>query len=259
MSVSETTLAIQQLEVQSNSAYDTPVSGTPIPTKRLSSDTLNLLEDAARRLKSEPGPSNRGKGKKRKLNEADHTSSAPIDNPQEGFPARAKPVYLKLKSMYIKKMNYASNIHHINSELQAGRFPAQVNFRCACPVSDNATFSQDWTTMTSRMKRELTNKWMEELSRKYQAIKANIAATYAELELILSPIQLTELRSSLNEKFKRAAPKKLARKTNTRTFPPKGPRPQRANKPRPNNRQGGADNQINSLLKGLMKALKNSK
>ena len=53
MSASDTGLSadFNNLEVKSASAFNTPMSGTPIPTTRLSSETTALLEDVTTKLK----------------------------------------------------------------------------------------------------------------------------------------------------------------------------------------------------------------
>ena len=56
MSASETALSanMNNLEVKSTSAFNTPISGTPIPTTTLSSETLALLtEEATKALHTE--------------------------------------------------------------------------------------------------------------------------------------------------------------------------------------------------------------
>ena len=65
MSVSDTALSVDfnNLEVQSTSAFNTPTSGTPIPTTSVCSETTALLESVATKLK-EP-VSKKGNGLKR--------------------------------------------------------------------------------------------------------------------------------------------------------------------------------------------------
>ena len=52
MSVSDTALSaeLNHLQVKSASAFNTPMSGTPIPTTTMSSETVQLLNEAANRL-----------------------------------------------------------------------------------------------------------------------------------------------------------------------------------------------------------------
>ena len=74
MSASDTALSadFNNLEVKSASAFNTPISGTPIPTTRLSSDTTALLEDVATKLKVPV--SKKGKGIRRKRLKSSATS-----------------------------------------------------------------------------------------------------------------------------------------------------------------------------------------
>ena len=67
MSVSDTALSaeLNYLQVKSASAFNTPMSGTPIPTTTMSSETVQLLNEAANRLKDPV--SNKGKGVKREF------------------------------------------------------------------------------------------------------------------------------------------------------------------------------------------------
>ena len=67
MSASETALSadMNNLEVKSTSAFNTPISGTPIPTTTLSSETLTLLTEAATRLKDPVSKPNKGVKRKR--------------------------------------------------------------------------------------------------------------------------------------------------------------------------------------------------
>ena len=67
MSASETVLSanMNNLEVKSTSAFYTPISGTPIPTTTLSSETLALFNEAATRLKDPVSKPNKGVKRKR--------------------------------------------------------------------------------------------------------------------------------------------------------------------------------------------------
>ena len=66
MSVSDTALSteLNNLQVESTSAFNTPMNGTPIPTTTMSSETVELLNEAANRLKDQVFK--KGKGVKRK-------------------------------------------------------------------------------------------------------------------------------------------------------------------------------------------------
>ena len=99
MSASDTALSanIQNLEVQDSSAFNTPTSGTPIPTTSVSSETTSLLQDVANKLKDPV--SIRGKGMKRKR----VMSPATSPDSRGQYPPAAKPLYLRAKNLYRKK------------------------------------------------------------------------------------------------------------------------------------------------------------
>ena len=108
---------LKHLEVKSASTFNTPMSGTPIPTTTLSSETVSLLDEVANRLK-DPTPKN-GKGLKGKdLNHQPHPQILGGD-----YPAATKPLYLKSKTLYRKKLNLATNFHSIRNSLKTGTFP----------------------------------------------------------------------------------------------------------------------------------------
>ena len=53
MTASESALvsSIRHLEVDPNTAFNTPTTGTPIPMSKMSSETLAVLDEAASKLK----------------------------------------------------------------------------------------------------------------------------------------------------------------------------------------------------------------
>ena len=99
MSASDTALSaeLNNLQVKSASAFNTPMSGTPIPTTTMSSETVELLNEAANRLKDPV--SNKGKGVKRKS----ILSPAVSPDNRGNYPAATKPLYLKAKTLYKRK------------------------------------------------------------------------------------------------------------------------------------------------------------
>ena len=252
MSASDTALSanIQNLEVQDSSAFNTPTSGTPIPTTSVSSETTSLLQDVANKLKDPV--STRGKGMKRKR----VMSPATSPDSRGQYPPAAKPLYLRAKNLYRKKLNLATNLHSVRSSLKSGSFPPQCNFRSSPPESSDASFKQKWVDHTSKCKRDLTLLWTEEMNRKYSGIKGEIQGTLAELETVLDQAQFKEIKDSLTTKFQSAAPATLQKKLKPNlqnqkktTRPNKkvkqGRRPQNPNK------------QLNLLLNGLSRLIQN--
>ena len=113
MSVSDTALSadLNNLQMKCASAFNTPMSGTPIPTTILSSETVELLNEAANRLKDPTTSKVKGVKRKRILSPA-----ASPDN-RGNYPAATKPLYLKAKTLFRWKLTLATNIHSIKNSL----------------------------------------------------------------------------------------------------------------------------------------------
>ena len=145
MSVSDTALSadINNLQMKSAGTFNTPMSGTPIPTTTLSSELLN---EASNRLK-DPVTS-KGKGVKRKRILSPAASS---DN-RGNYPAATKPLYLKAKTLFRRKLTLATNIHSIKNSLKSGSFPVQCKFRSSLPISSDEDFKKKWKKWSPRAK-----------------------------------------------------------------------------------------------------------
>ena len=141
----------------------------------------------------------------------------------------------------------ATSNHQIRDGLLEGKFPAQTNFRSSPPTSDNESFETSWMAIVSGCKRHLTNRWVEELNRRYTVIKSQIHQTLTEIEEILDQEQFRDNKKTLTDKYKLAAPR--------RTSQPKRPK---VTTRRDNNRphRGRPKTQVQSFLKGLAELLK---
>ena len=259
--ISDTAISTAMESLDVESTVTTPGSHTPVPVGTLSEDTLSILEEASAKLKKskkgaprrerEPSPSTSSNPNKRK-----RTDSA--ERPQSKFPEGAKPLYLKAKNLYIRKLHLATSVHHIKAQLEDGKFPVQVGFKCQPPSTDSSQFSINWNKTVSGHKRQLTLMWIEELSRKYTVCKSDIRKILENLQAVLSKDHFTEMKRLLDERYKEAASKKLSKKMQDpaqprgkgRRPPPKGAR----------NRKGpGPNQQMQRLLTGLSKLIKNNK
>ena len=244
--------AMDKLEVESN--MNTPGFQTPPAGSSLSEDTVTILEQAAAKLKSsKKGGTRRGRLLSPDGNQPSKRKrvGSPIP-PHERFPEAAKPLYLKAKNLYIRKLHLATNVHVIKSNLNDGKFPQQMDFKCLPTTNDNAQFSLNWTQAVNVSKRQLTVMWIDELSRKYTVCKSDIRMILENLKETLSSDQFKEMKALLEDRYKEAASKKLARKVNTappalpkgkgKKFPPGKKNPRRNGKP---------DIQLKKLLNGL--------
>ena len=256
MNVSEIALiaGISHLEVDNDTAFNTPTTGTPIPASKMSSETLAILQEASNKLKeADKGPT---KGTKRKRTGSPSTERQSTS--RDRYPPESKPLYLKSKNLHRKKLSVATNIHSIKAHLKEGKFPASCNFKCTPPVSVNESFKTKWAEIVNKCKRDLTLHLVEELNSKYTMIKADIQTTYAELENITNTTQFKELKDSLTGKYKAAAATSMQRRLQPESKPKFKPRGrQRQNRQNPPNRQRQANKQLQFLIKGLNKLVRN--
>ena len=212
---------------------------------------LQVLENVVIKLK-EPVCKERVKGLKGKRVDSPATSPDTRGN----YPPETKPLYLKAKNLYRRKLNLAVNLHSIKSCLENGNFHSQYNFRGTPlpPESTEEAFKQKWTDITSKCKRELTLIWADEINRKYSNVKLEIQSTLTEMETHLN--QFKKIKDSLSSMFQVAAPSTLQQKMKTGL-------PQKANfsKPERKNWQGrrpmNPNRQLNMLLSGLNKLIQN--
>ena len=137
---------LNNLQMKSASAFNTPMSGTPIPTTTLSSETVELLNEAVNRLK-DPATS-KGKGVKRKRN----LSPAASPDNRGNYPPATKPLYLKAKTLFRRKLTLATNIHSIKNSLMSGSFPVQCNFRSSPPISSDEDLKKSGWKSSPRAK-----------------------------------------------------------------------------------------------------------
>ena len=109
-------------------------------------------------------------------------------------------------------------------------------------------------------KRELTHLWVEQLNHKYSVVRTSLHAELAELQKILSTEQVTEIKNSLDSKYKDAAKTKVSKKLSTKENNPP-PYKRRKAQPRRNQQRSGPNRrqtEFKELLAGLSKLI-NSK
>ena len=129
------------------------------------------------------------------------------------------------------------------------------NFKCTPQVSVIEAFKTKWADIVNKCKRDLTLHLVDELNSKYNTIKTEIQATYAELESITNRDQFKELKDSLTDKG--AASTRLQKKMQPESrpkFKPKG-KPQKGRQFN-QNRQIKLTNNCNSSLKDSVNVLK---
>ena len=71
-----------------------------------------------------------------------------------------------------------------------------------------------WTLAIRKCKTDITLALIDDLQKAYNKTKANIAKDMTELEILLTPEQLREIKESLTSRFKQMAPLFMERKSN---------------------------------------------
>ena len=262
MTTSELALSSALSDLDMESRDSTPGRSSPGPADSISEETVALLKEASNKVKRpkksaskramDDSPSTSEKDPKRARVSMDGQAQT-----RDQYPPAAKPVYLKTKQLYIKKLHLATNVQFIKDQLAEGHFPPQVNCKCPAPVSDGTEFTLNWNKSTSEFKKTLTQLWIDELSRKYVVCKADIRKALENLKAVLNKTQFQEVKKSLDERYKEAASKKMAKKLQPKKQAGtklNNNNSKRQGKRRPNNQ----NQQFNKLLQGLEKLIKNS-
>ena len=169
---------------------------TPYPETRLSSETMQLLEDTAARL--EPKNSVTMQPSKRRRLEPNE------DMKRTNYPQASKSVYLKTKTLHRKKLSLATNIHQIKKLLSENKFPLQADFNSKVPMSRDQAFRNKWVSITNKCKLDLSNLILQDLGNKYQTTKLEIDTNLAELQELLTNNQFMEIKKFLQTKYKQA-------------------------------------------------------
>ena len=262
MTSSDTALSSALNQLDMDSKESTPERDSQTPIDSISEETVSILKDATRKHKRpkksvskralDTSPSTSEKDPKRARVAKDESSAT-----REQYSPSAKPVYLKAKQLYIKKLHLATNVQFIKDQLDEGLFPIQVNFKCPAPQKDSTEFALQWTKTVSEFKKTLTQLWIDELSRKYVVCKSDIRKALENLKSILNKEQFQEVKKSLDDRYKEAASKKMGKKLQQQKKP--APQPPKKGAKGQNRRPMNQNQQFNKLLNGLSKLIKNQK
>ena len=194
------------INITSPDGYDTPI---PTTSTRLSDETLANLMEA--RMKLENLPTNPSK-RRRSGSPTPGPSSEKRKDDRESYPPASKPIYLRLKNLYKKKLSLASNIRTIEQRLTTNKFPTSVDFRFSANNTRDPTLRSNWEQIILKCKQDLTKSLLDDMHAKYGQIKGLIDQNLRDLQGHLDRDQLSEIQSTLNSKFKQMAPIILQRK-----------------------------------------------
>ena len=191
---------------------------TPIPTERISNDTLDILSAARDKLAYDTsiGPQ---KSKKRKT--MDSTREGPSTSiDRNDYPIESKPIYLRLKANQRKKISTASLINKMHSELLKGIYPSCVQFKFNINSTRSEPIRKAWEKSIKECKERMTKALLDDLFVKYSTLKDAIGKDYDQLTRILTDTQVREIKDSLKKRDVGMAPM-LELKTKRQFDPPK--------------------------------------
>ena len=256
-SVSNSTLvsAVSRLGIDHNHKESTR-SDTPLPQDNISDETINLLIAASSKLSKEAPKEQRPKSNKRARRDRSPeqgTSGAPE---RSDYPPESKPIYLRLKTSYRKKIAIASQITKMHSEMLKKIYPPSVEFKFNINKTRSDKVQVAWSTIIEECKQKLTKTLLDDLFAKYTQVKQSIESDFQQLHEILSISQLQEIKDSLNSRCSKLAPTYTA-KAKRQFDKPSGPRGQpKRRKVTPKSNKGGKQDDMQKFMFQLKKLLK---
>ena len=231
-SVSETTI----INACSNMNINKNVAGndTPLPSNKLSNETLAMLEEARDQLNSRDlqEASTSTKKRPRSRSPSNPANKSRKYMVREEYPEASKAKYLSLKNLTRKKVTMSANIKTMEAKLAKKEYPSAVNFRFNINATRDPKLRECWSTIIHSCKADLTKAMIDDMYRKYNQLKSQIAKEYCELEEILNPEQFHEIRRTLEDKSKGMAPVILQKKEKQYRFQRPKAKPKRQFKPR---------------------------
>ena len=189
-----------------NSGYDTPV-----PRARISDETINTLNFVKSRLEGFTAKNNNPRKRRRSGSPNTRDPKEPCVDSRDKYLKEFKPIYIRLKTLYRKRLFLASNIKSMEGQLAKNSFPASIDFMFNINSTRNAVLKDLWTRSIRKCKTDMRLVLRDDLQKTYNT-KAQIAKDMMDLERLLNPEQLQEIKESLNEKFKQMAPSFMERK-----------------------------------------------
>ena len=127
-SVSNSTLlsAVSRLGIDYNQKESTR-SDTPLPMENISDETINLLIAASSKLSKEAPKEQKPKSAKPAKRDRSPEQGTSGGQERSDYPPESKPIYLRLKTTYRKKIAIASQITKMHSEMLKKVYPQVWN------------------------------------------------------------------------------------------------------------------------------------
>ena len=172
-----------------------PASGcdTPIPQMRISDETLSTLNQISAKLQGSQATNPCTLQQRGSLN-SNETNPKYIDT-RDQYPIAAKLIYLGLKGLHKKILAFSIKI--MDGKLSKNCYPSSVDFRFNINSTRNPVLKDAWTRALRKCKTDMTLALIDDLQRNYNQTKAAIAKEMSDLETLLNPEQLQEIKDSL--------------------------------------------------------------
>ena len=181
---------------------------------RISDETLNTLNQVNAKLQGAQSKTANPRKRPRRGSLTNNETNPQYTDTRVEYPSAAKPVYLRLKGLHKKKLSLASNMKIMEGKLAKNCYPSSVDFRFNINSTHNTVLKDAWTRALRKCKTDMTLALIDDLQRTYNQTKSAIAKDMAELETLLTPDQLQEIKESLSTKFKQMAPLYMEKKQN---------------------------------------------
>ena len=166
-----------------NSGYDTPV-----PRARIPDETISTLNSVKTRLEGITGKNNNPWKRCHAGSPSNRDPKVPYVDTRDQYPKDSRPIYLRLKTLYRKRLSIASNIKTMEGKLAKNIFPASIDFKIKCQWNKKIQSIRS----IRKCKTDMTHALLDDLQKNYNT-KAQIAKDMTDLERLLNPDQLQEI------------------------------------------------------------------
>ena len=106
----------------------------------------------------------------------------PYVDTRDQYPKESKAVYVKLKTLYKKKLSLTSYIKIMEGKLAKSCYPTSVTFRFNVNSTRNPVLKYQWTRAVRKWKTDMTLALIDDLQKAYNNTEAQIAKDKSDLE-----------------------------------------------------------------------------
>ena len=146
--------------------------------------------EARNKLSKEAPKEQRPKSNKRARRDRSPEQGTSVVQERADYPPESKPIYLRFKSTYRKKIVISSQITKMHSELLKKVYPPSVEFKFNINKTKSDKVQEAWATIIQECKQKLTKALLDDLFHKYSLVKQQIESDFQQLHQIVNSIQL---------------------------------------------------------------------